>query len=390
LEVLLLCDFQPGLLANVLGVYDSIQDVDILLITRSAPFPTGSKVKVFRIPLPVFGSLGGNSLTNRGIVLFNTFAYLLSATLLGTFLSLRHRCGIIHSRFLYPQALVGLVVSKFTRARLFMTAEGSDIQSNPIGLLSKFVLPTLSNHGEIIAVSKTIQSQLAGVGVSSICLPNCVDSTRFSFVPLEKKGNLLLTLGTLTESKKQGLVIEAVNLMSDFLKQQRIEVAIVGDGPLRDELEARITSAGLQQIVKLIGFVAEETKLEYLRLARIYVTCSRGMVALLEAMATGCVAIASDIPDNAEIVVNQKTGILFSANDAHSLAQSIIFVLEHPSLASEISLEASRVIRSEYSVEAYAHRLFEAYSNPRGRTNSLLSERIQAERLTNGFHSGCE
>jgi len=106
-----------------------------------------------------------------------------------------------------------------------------------------------------------------------------------------------------------------------------LHLDLVGDGPLRGELEAQVRSAKLEGIVHFHGHVAAHDLVRLLGLAHVFVSSALSdgnNVSLNEAMACGCYPIATDIPANAQWLRESNSGALFAPGDAAGLAACIV------------------------------------------------------------------
>src|SRR5581483_9536219 len=77
---------------------------------------------------------------------------------------------------------------------------------------------------------------------------------------------------------------------------------------------------------------------------------------LLEAMASGAVAVATAVDGAVEVVVAEETGLLVPPRAPEAVAAAVVRVLGDPALA------ARRRVEVEFTVEAMAHRTMAAYA----------------------------
>jgi glycosyltransferase involved in cell wall biosynthesis len=107
---------------------------------------------------------------------------------------------------------------------------------------------------------------------------------------------------------------------------------IIGDGPLHDELQAKIESLNLSHRVDLHGSVSQEAVLEKLQAADIFalasVTDAQGAsdifpTVILEAMASARPVVSTRVAGIPELVVDGQTGILVSPGDLSGLTQAL-------------------------------------------------------------------
>lgn len=128
-------------------------------------------------------------------------------------------------------------------------------------------------------------------------------------------------------------------------------LAILGDGPLRAELEARIAAAGLRDDVVLFGFRANP--FQFLARSRLLLHASRaeGLPgALIEAMVCGAPVVSTDCDFGPrEVVTDGRDGFLVPVGDADALAARATALLADDALAARMS-EAARTSAGRFAV----------------------------------------
>jgi glycosyltransferase involved in cell wall biosynthesis len=128
---------------------------------------------------------------------------------------------------------------------------------------------------------------------------------------------ILLGAGRLQPQKGFDDLIRAAALLP-----ARPKVLLLGEGPLRKQLAVRAQEIGVTlTIVPAVRDIAP-----YLRIANVVVLPSlyEGLPnVLLEALATGCAVVASDLPGHREVIRNGRNGILVPASDVHALRDGI-------------------------------------------------------------------
>jgi GalNAc-alpha-(1->4)-GalNAc-alpha-(1->3)-diNAcBac-PP-undecaprenol alpha-1,4-N-acetyl-D-galactosaminyltransferase len=120
----------------------------------------------------------------------------------------------------------------------------------------------------------------------------------------------------------------------------------VGEGPERPRLEAQIRAAGLEERVRLCGWIPDPASV--LRTCDAFVLSSRfeGFPnALLEAMALGLPAISVDCPSGpADIIRHEVDGLLVPFGNVPALAAAIRRLLSDGRLRGQLGAEAVRVV----------------------------------------------
>ena len=145
---------------------------------------------------------------------------------------------------------------------------------------------------------------------------------------------------------------------------------IVGDGPLREELEAQAQALGIRDRVMFLG--SRRDTLELLSGFDVFVLPSviEGMSnALLEAMAVGLPVVATSVGGNSEVVVDGQTGFLVPAADPGSMAAAIVKLLHAPEMGTEIGAAGKRLVADKYRVDVMVRKIEELYE-------TLLAQKV--------------
>jgi glycosyltransferase involved in cell wall biosynthesis len=124
--------------------------------------------------------------------------------------------------------------------------------------------------------------------------------------------------------------------MNELLKTRQVKLIILGDGPLRAELQSLIERLDLTSSVKLIGYV--ENPLKYFSRSDIFVLSSHveGMPnVLVEAMMCGCTPVSTDCPTGPrELLQDGKYGYLVPLCSPIAMADAIANALDCPIAAN--------------------------------------------------------
>lgn len=192
----------------------------------------------------------------------------------------------------------------------------------------------------LTCVSKDMVEQYRKVFVSPPhrCIYNIVDDPHSRFrmqeVVLHEwfdniDSPILVAAGRLAHWKGFADLILAMKLLP---KERRARLVILGDGPLRKELETLIVELDLSNVVSLLGYV--ENPLKYFMRADIFVLSSHveGLPnVLVEAMMCGCTPVSTDCPTGPrEVLQNGKYGYLVKMRDPAALAAGIEKAIDRP------------------------------------------------------------
>lgn len=193
-----------------------------------------------------------------------------------------------------------------------------------------------------------------------------ISVNKFSFQPRTVLGNpiRLLSIARLTEKKGISVAINACLL----LKQQHVDFdyTVIGDGPLRKELESQAATLGLGDKIAFLGAQTQETVSEYLNNSDVFllpsVTAADGdmegiPVALMEAMAIGIPVISTFHSGIPELIENRVSGFLVNENDATSIAAVVREIIDNPDVLPDICRNAKEKIDNEFDQDKSYSRM---------------------------------
>jgi glycosyltransferase involved in cell wall biosynthesis len=177
--------------------------------------------------------------------------------------------------------------------------------------------------------------------------------------PLPAEGPVhALCVASLMEQKGHDVLLDALRLGGAAL--ERIHVDLVGAGPLREHLEARVAAEGLGDRVRFLGVLSEDEVAERLRAADLAVLPSivgsngrqEGLPnVLLEALAVGRPAVGTAVSGIPELLREEATCLLAMPGDAPSLAAALDHVLRHPEAAARRAQAGRRLVERDYTIE---------------------------------------
>ncbi|WP_258911228.1 glycosyltransferase [Pseudomonas putida] len=144
-------------------------------------------------------------------------------------------------------------------------------------------------------------------------------------------GPRLVCVGRLCEQKGQLLLLEAARQLA--AQSIAFELVLAGDGEMREQIEALITRHGLQQQVRITGWISSAQVREEILAARALVLPSfaEGLpVVIMEAMALRRPVLTTYVAGIPELVRPGENGWLFPAGAVDELAQAMAECLAQP------------------------------------------------------------
>ena len=193
-------------------------------------------------------------------------------------------------------------------------------------------------------------------------IPNPVDAEMFKPCPKKEQDNLVVWVGRFVPEKGLEYLIDAAKIVQSRINDVRF--VLVGDGPMRHELEYLIKDRGLSNIVSLTGSLEHKEVADILAKASIFAFPSfkEGMPrAVLEAMSTGKAVVASDIPGMDEIIENGFNGVLVQPRNASALGDTIIALLNDKTLRKRLGRNARQTILKFFTWKSHLSQLESVY-----------------------------
>lgn len=171
----------------------------------------------------------------------------------------------------------------------------------------------------------------------------------------------VVSVGRMVTLKGQRYLLEAVSSLSTE-EQARLELNFFGDGPERANLESLASRLELSAICQFHGMQLNR-EIIY-GSADLQVVCSEqeGLsIAIMESMARGIPAIATDVGDSSKLVIHGKTGYLYTYSDVEGLTEMIKALLTDRDELSQLGAAARTHISASYSIAATAEAYRRVY-----------------------------
>ncbi len=171
---------------------------------------------------------------------------------------------------------------------------------------------------------------------------------------------VVLGAGRLATEKDFPTLIEAFRRVQ---AKRPCRLLILGEGPMRGELESRVRALGLEAHVALPGWM--ENPYAFMARARLFVLSSRHEGfgnALVEALACGCPAVSTDCPPGPAEILEDPT-LLAPVGDPEALAQVMLRALARPVDSAMLRATAARY-SLERATESYERVILQLTQTP--------------------------
>ena len=163
--------------------------------------------------------------------------------------------------------------------------------------------------------------------------------------------------GRLVANKGLSELIKAVSILPG------VRLLIIGDGPLRSQLESQVNKLGIKDRVHFVGWLKSfEAVIGAIQTAEIFVMNSLSEVgprSALEAMACGMPVISTRVGVMPEVIEDGVNGV-FTTGTAEDLAEKMRMLLSDEAMKEGIGKEATKILdrfKRSTLVAHYAHFL---------------------------------
>lgn len=176
--------------------------------------------------------------------------------------------------------------------------------------------------------------------------------------PVENAVPVVLSVGRLVEKKGFDDLIKAM-----AVEAPAAQLVIIGDGPLRSDLEALAARLGVADQVTFLGSLDHQATLDWFRRADIFVLACKVAadgdrdsmpVVTKEAMAAGLPVISTDEVGVPEMVDDGKTGLLVPPSSPARLAEALALLLADPRRRREMGDAGRRLVAERFDIRDQA------------------------------------
>ncbi|TBO44280.1 glycosyltransferase family 4 protein [Pedobacter kyonggii] len=283
---------------------------------------------------------------------------------------------LIHAHFLSLPSSIAMGMSKVLNIPFSCSAHANDIYvANKDDLIKKanstafIVTCTLCNKDflhQLLADCSKIKVSHVYHGID---LSKWVSKKR-DFQTLTDKKIRILSIGRLVEKKGIVFLLQAIKIL--VLKGLNVKCSIIGDGPLRKQLEDFTKRNALEDNIVLHGSLPQKDIISFYGESDIFilpcVIADNGdrdglPNVLVEALATGIPAISTSVSAITELITHEQTGILVKEKDPDQIAEAVLRLSGDPELCSYLSRNGREKVEREFQIKNSTDRLMELFNS---------------------------
>lgn len=347
---------------------------------------SGLKVHRFAYFLP-FGlerlCYGGGIMSNvrRSLLARFQIPFFLTAEFFAAlYLRIRLSPRLIHTHWIIPQGAIASMIARLIPIPIVMTAHGSDIFIFHKGKGRHAITFATKKSAVVTLNSSAAHAALSGIDATSVkkIVPMGVDTSKFSPARRDEalrselgiRGPFLLAVGRLVELKGFNYLLDAMKKV--VANEPEAKLAIIGNGPERQNLEHQASALGISDNVLFLGDIVNSELPKYYATADIFVgpsvktadgaTESFGVV-FLEALASGTSVITTGSGGISNIIRDGITGIIVPERDSESIFGAFKKIMQSPSLRSEMRKNGLKLVEEQYSWSKIAQQFALIYEN---------------------------
>jgi glycosyltransferase involved in cell wall biosynthesis len=279
----------------------------------------------------------------------------------------------LHAHFANAPAIVARLVSVMCNIPYSFTTHAKDLYLTPKKVLRRridsasFVLTCTRHNLEYLQSFLPQQDwhkiHLVYHGIDLAAFPFPTGNAKAAtsaggseqVIPIVLSVPLILSVGRLVPKKGLNDLISACQLLK--ARGVKYRCAIVGEGPLRGELESQISKLGLEGTVTLLGAMAHDRLVALYGQASVFALSPQVMAdgdrdgipnVLAEAMAAGLPVVSTRVSGIPELVEDGRTGLLVGPKDPAALADAVERLLRDPKQGQSLAVAARRKMEDSF------------------------------------------
>lgn len=247
---------------------------------------------------------------------------------------------IIDAHYIYPDCLAGVLLGRWLKLPVCVSARGTDINDFPkFRTIRPMIKYTLSAAGQVISVCGALKDAMVKLGCPGKkinVIPNGIAVDRFYVTEqkvarrslgLLENQKIIFSVGGLIPRKGHNLTINAMHEI--LAAEPNTQLVIAGKGEEEINLKNQVVDQGLKECVTFLGHVPNDQLIQWYNAADVFCLASsrEGWAnVIMESIACGLPVVATKVWGAPEIITTPDVGILVERN-AESIADGLIQAL---------------------------------------------------------------
>ena len=286
--------------------------------------------------------------------------------------------NLIHAHFTWPSGAVAVRLKKLFNVPVIITEGSSTTLHYELRRMNRYYIDTY--HQSDIIIRNNIKDIplfiKSGIDRNKIYhVEYGYDKKKYFPIPknesrkmigIASRKRIILNIGRLSDEKGQKYLIEAMNCISK--KNPDVICYIGGTGPSHDLLQKQIVELHLENNVKLIGFIPDESMSLWMNTADLFVLPSLtegNPTVMFECLGCGIPFIGTRVGGVPEVINSDDYGLLVDPGNSNDLAEKILIGLEREWDRKKILQYAD-----QYSSEKISKQIMSIYDSISNRESS--------------------
>lgn len=292
-------------------------------------------------------------------------SYLFFGFFKGIRLARKNKYMVINTHFAVPSGPLGYIIGKMFGIPNVLSLHGGDIydpskKSSPHkSFFFKRVVRFIMNRANRIVAQSTntkgnaekyYKPKKAIQVVPLPFHPPVIEKFDRAAAGYSRNDFLIVSIGRVVKRKSYDLLIRAIFQIRD----RRVKLLIVGDGPERQNLQNLTEYLGLKDRVKFTGFISEKEKYGFLSKADLFALTSlhEGFgIVFMEAMYCGLPIVCTNNGGQTDFIISGQNGLLLNVGDIGSCAENINRLINDKKLYKKCSKNNRLKVKMFYAAK---------------------------------------
>ncbi|NUQ64862.1 MAG: glycosyltransferase family 4 protein [Pirellulales bacterium] len=292
----------------------------------------------------------------------------------------------LHAHFATEATGVARLAAAFAGVPYTFTAHAKDIFHESADAADR--RQKLADAAAVVTVSdyncRYLQDTFGEAAAHVRRIYNGLELADFPYRSPREREATVVAVGRLVEKKGFADLVDSCAVLAR--RGRRLRCRIIGEGELQEDLRRRISAAGVEGLVELLGPRPQSEVIGIVQEAAVFAApCVVGSdgnrdglpTVLLEAMALGTPCISTDVTGIPEVVRHGDTGMIVPQHDPESLADQIERLLDSPDLRTELAERARELIAAEFDIHRNTAQMRKLFGGSCAAVSSAPADSLQ-------------